>query len=95
LKVDREKSSLSPEVVRGVTSGLFELAAGETLKLRVFVDGSMVEVFANGRACLTARVYPTRADSLGLGLVTRGGSARHLHLGVWKMGAISKDRLTT
>jgi len=95
LKVDQEKSSLSPEEVRGVTSGLFELAAGETLKLRVFLDGSVVEVFANGRACLTDRVYPTRADSLSLGLVTRGGSARHLHLDVWQMRAISKDRLTT
>ncbi len=55
----------------------------------------MIEVFANGRACLTGRVYPTRADSLGLGLVARGGSARLFSLSIWEMRPISPDRLTT
>jgi len=95
LKADYERSSLSTEVDRRVQSGQFELGEGETLKLRVFLDGSVIEVFANGRACLTARVYPTRPDSLGVGLVARGGNAQLKSLDVWEMRPISKDCLTS
>lgn len=38
----------------------FELAAGEGLELRIFLDRSVLEVFANGRQCITQRIYPTR-----------------------------------
>lgn len=44
------------------------LAAGEPLELRIFVDGSVVEVFANGRWCKTLRAYgpaPDAAAALG------------------------------
>ena len=44
----------------------FELGEGETLRLHIFLYRSVLEVFANGRQCLTQRIYPTRADSLGL-----------------------------
>ena len=47
----------------------------ETLQLRIYVDKSVVEVFANSRQCITQRVYPTRADSIGVRLVSRGGHA--------------------
>jgi len=33
--------------------------------MHVFLDGSVIEVFANGRAA-TTRVYPTRPDSVGI-----------------------------
>jgi beta-fructofuranosidase len=46
------------------------LAPGEPLDLRVFVDRSVVEVFANGRACHTLRVYPKAANR-------RVGVSRH------------------
>jgi beta-fructofuranosidase len=42
------------------------LAPGEPLKLRVFLDKSVVEVFANGRQCAAVRVYPSLADSVGV-----------------------------
>ncbi|MCY2932507.1 MAG: glycoside hydrolase family 32 protein, partial [Planctomycetota bacterium] len=35
-----------------------ELSPGEPLTLRVFLDRSVVEVFANRRVCLTERLYP-------------------------------------
>jgi len=41
----------------------FELEDGETLKLRIFIDKSVLEVFANGRQCITQRLYPSRKDS--------------------------------
>ena len=49
---------------------------------------SVIEVFANGRACITARVYPSRPDSLGVQLFARGGTARPRSLDVWEMDSI-------
>jgi beta-fructofuranosidase len=46
----------------------FELAAGEPLKLRVFVDKSVVEVYANDRQAICRRVYPKGKASLEVNL---------------------------
>jgi beta-fructofuranosidase len=54
----------------------------------VFVDHSVIEVFANGHTCLASRVYPTRPDSLGVELFATGASARLAALDVWQMAAI-------
>jgi beta-fructofuranosidase len=53
--------------------------------LHVFLDRSIVEVYANERACLTARIYPSRTDSLGVNLFSRDGSARVRALDVWEL----------
>ncbi|RVX40110.1 binding-protein-dependent transport system inner membrane component [Nonomuraea polychroma] len=42
------------------------------LRLRVFVDRSMVEAYADERRSITTRSYPTRPDALGVTLVTHG-----------------------
>ena len=63
----------------------FTLMDKETLHLRIYVDKSVVEVFANGRQCITQRVYPTRADSTGVRLVSRGGQAHFRSIQAWEM----------
>ena len=63
--------------------GPLELAEGEPLKLRVFIDKSVVEVFANGRQCVAVRVYPQRKDSLGVSLHAAGGDAVLRRLDAW------------
>jgi beta-fructofuranosidase len=93
--VEREHSSLSSEVDRGPQGGSFTLAENETLKLRIFLDASVIEIFANDRACLTSRVYPSRPDSLSVGTLAKGGNARLKTQDVWEMRPISPDRLTT
>jgi beta-fructofuranosidase len=50
----------------------------------------VIEVFANDRACLTARIYPTRPDSLGVGLFAHGGAAHLLTAGIWQMAHIGR-----
>ena len=62
-----------------------ELAPTENLKLRVFLDKSVLEVFANGRQCITQRIHPTRPDSKGLALFSRGGKVMVKSLKVWDM----------
>lgn len=84
LKVDTTRSSLT-EGPKSVEAGPFELKADEPLKLRVFVDKSVVEVFANGRQAVMRRIYPSRPDSVGVELFSNGGPARVATLEAWDM----------
>jgi beta-fructofuranosidase len=86
LKIDTTKSSLG-EGPKSVEAGPFELRPGEPLRLRVFVDKSVVEVFANDRQAVMRRIYPTRADSLGVMLFSRDGAVAVKRLEAWDMAA--------
>ena len=59
-------------------------------KLRVFLDGSGLEVFVNDRETLTTRLYPVREDSDGLRLWAEGG-VRVNRLQVYEMGSAYSD----
>ena len=92
LTIRCAESSLDLAQNRELQRGMLPLAADEPLRLHVFVDNSVIEVFANGRTVLTARIYPTRADSTGawLGVVSQWGNGRcHLkRLDVWEIEKI-------
>ena len=63
----------------------FELPGGESLELRIFLDRSVLEIFANRRQCVTHRTYPTRDDSLGMRVFTRGAQADVRSVDIWDM----------
>ena len=84
LKINTTKSSLG-EGPKSVEGGPFELKPDESLKLRVFVDKSVVEVFANDRQAVMRRVYPTRNDSQGVVLFSRGGATEVESIKTWDM----------
>jgi beta-fructofuranosidase len=66
----------------------FELPKGELLTLRIFVDRSIVEVFAGGRQCVALRVYPQRPDSVGVSLSAQNPDALLRRLDAWQMKSI-------
>ena len=83
LQIDVSESSLSGDVwARSSEIGPISLSGGEPLDLRIFIDRSVIEVFANDRQCLTLRVYPERDDSCGVSVFSRGSDARLLSLGL-------------
>lgn len=84
LRLDRTRASLDSSVDAGEKSGPVPMSEGR-VRLRVLVDRSAVEIFANGRP-LTARAYPT----LGGGHVTLSatGSVRLLSFDAWTMADI-------
>lgn len=88
LSIDRAHSSTDPTAAKDTRSAPLKLATGEDLNLRVFVDRSVLEVFANGRTCLTSRIYPSRADSVGVDAFAEGGPARIVTLDAWAMKPI-------
>ena len=64
----------------------FELADGENLTLRIFVDKSMVEVFANDRQAAVAW-HESSPERLRIGLYSRGGDST-ARVKAWKMRSI-------
>jgi beta-fructofuranosidase len=49
------------------------------------VDKSVVEVFANDRQAVARRIFPSRKDSTGVVLFSKGGSAKVMVLKAWDM----------
>jgi beta-fructofuranosidase len=80
LSLDRSRSSLDDSVDATPLAGVVGLE-GDTVRLRVVVDHSALEAFANGIP-LAARAYPTRDDALRVSVDVDGAAAT---LRVWRM----------
>ncbi len=74
LKVDTRKSGLGFGR-KIIEEAPFELKKGEPLVLRVFMDKSIIEVFANDRQAIARMVYPTLGGR-GVKVFSKGGSTR-------------------
>lgn len=66
----------------------FALEKGERLRLRIFLDGYLLEAFANGRQCVTQMIFPARPDSLRVKAAVWGGEAVIRSVDAWDMGPI-------
>ena len=90
ISIESSNSSILPDVsVRPPEMAPFLLEPNENLNLRVFIDKSVVEVFANGKQVVAMRIYPGREDSLGVSLRSRGNKdAKLVSLDAWQMKSI-------
>jgi len=84
LFVDTRRSStrMGKHVIE---SGPLTLRSNEMLRLRVLVDKSVVEAFANDRQAVCRRIYPSRRDSVGVKVFAEGGAARVYSASAWEM----------
>lgn len=85
LNIDRRRSSADQDTQAAPAGHACLLGSDKTLRLRVLLDRSVLEVFTADGVCLTSRIYPTRRDSLGLALEATGGTARLAGLDMWDM----------
>jgi beta-fructofuranosidase len=93
IGVDRAHSSLIKEFTNYTHAGYFkpyQIAQGknssstETIDLTIFVDGSLIEVYANDRFALTSRIYPSREDSTGISLFAgEGVNVEYSRIEIW------------
>jgi beta-fructofuranosidase len=101
VSLDGTRSSISPDVwIRPPERAVMEqgprnwdsapdaTAPGKPVRLRVFLDRSVVEVFVNEKLYLATRVYPVRQDSLGVSLKAQGQDAVLKSLDAWQMHSI-------
>ncbi len=63
------------------------LGARGAFNVRVFVDGSVVEVFVNDHACLTLRCYPTQLTALRVELVASAPGVALSAASWWPLGS--------
>ncbi|CAM4088542.1 glycoside hydrolase family 32 protein [Paenibacillus alkaliterrae] len=72
----------------GVSAAPLQPAADGRVQLRLFIDRSSVELFANdGRIVITNRLYPDPAN-VGIKFFARGGSAVIETLDAWELSSI-------
>jgi beta-fructofuranosidase len=88
LRLDRTRSSLDPAVDVEDKSGPVPMPDGR-VRLRVLVDRSAVEIFANGKP-LTARIYPTLGGER-VRLTATKGSVRLLSFDAWTMAGVFEE----
>ncbi|MFP4501456.1 MAG: glycoside hydrolase family 32 protein [Candidatus Hydrogenedentota bacterium] len=83
-----EYDNIAHRLSAGEHSGDFQVLPGEDeLKLHVFLDKSVIEVYANGRAALTTRIYPDE-NAQGIALYSKGRPATVRSVDVWNLGSI-------
>jgi beta-fructofuranosidase len=85
LFIDIQRSSSQGMGLKTVEAGPFRLYGAELLSLRVLIDKSVIEVFANNRQGVLRRIYPSHPESVQVKLFSEGGAARVHSLIGWEM----------
>jgi sucrose-6-phosphate hydrolase SacC (GH32 family) len=71
----------------GATTAPLELGAGEDIRLRIFVDRGIVEVFANDRQAVMRR-HDYAPQDVGVCLLSEGGATEIREAVGWQMRAV-------
>ncbi|KAH8904767.1 Arabinanase/levansucrase/invertase [Coniochaeta sp. PMI_546] len=84
ITIDRSRSSLLNLGTSTPDSGPFRLLPGEDLRVRLFVDVSLVEIYVNDRFALTSRVYPSLETSVHTSYDLGSFDERHVQFQCWE-----------
>jgi beta-fructofuranosidase len=85
LTVNRDHSGSEDGSETFANTAPHSLVPGETLQLRILLDGSVLEVIANGRTSICSRIYPSHASSQGVRVF---GSGTLKAMSAWPMASI-------
>jgi sucrose-6-phosphate hydrolase SacC (GH32 family) len=90
IQIDYRKASLRDDLIYHqhprVQAAPFDFKQGEGVKLRVFLDHSVLEIFAGDQRYMAPRIFPSHPDALGVKLFSRGGPTVVRCLRAWQMG---------
>ncbi len=84
LQVQRQYERDDPEIDSERQGIVHTLDSGESLQLRILVDGSVLELIANGRTRITSRFYPSSLDKACLQVLS---PAAVLRLDTWQLSS--------
>jgi beta-fructofuranosidase len=75
--------------VDGITVPIKEWEQGDRLKMQIFIDRQLVEIFINGgRYCVSRKVRVENIKGDYIALSRLGGTARLISLDIWKLKSI-------
>ncbi len=86
VQVDTTASSLANDTASEFVRA--QHVSDGSICLRVFLDRSVLEVFADDRTCVTARLYPTRPDAFEVALEAEGAAVDVEVFRSWHLGSI-------
>jgi beta-fructofuranosidase len=86
MVVDQAKSSLKKDIPLRKRKGAYPLTEMQPVDFHIYIDGSVVEVFINGKDAFTTRIFPLRNESNQVEVFTEGGDIR-VEAAVWKLKA--------
>ncbi|PIN04493.1 Beta-fructofuranosidase (invertase) [Handroanthus impetiginosus] len=93
---DHSRSSEATDVDKAIYGSIVPVLEGEKLSMRILVDHSIVESFAQGgRTCITSRLYPTKAvnEDAQIFLFNNATDASiNASLQIWEMSAACQRR---
>lgn len=84
IVVDRTKSSMDTTLRGPLISERFVLPDTKEIEWRVFIDGSVIEVFINNESAFTTRIFPTNKESKYVDFFVKGGTA-NATVNVWEL----------
>lgn len=84
IVVDRTMSSEDSTLRGPVVSEKFLLANAKEINWKIFIDGSVLEVFINNASAFVSRIFPTGKDSNHVDLFAKGGAAS-ASVTIWKL----------
>lgn len=85
LLVDLTRSNKNEQIRKEIESGDYKLNKNEPVELHLFIDGSVVEGFINGKDAFTTRIFPEFENSNEVELFSEGGSLNLLEMKVWEL----------
>ena len=88
LSLDRTRSSLDPNVDTVELHGKLRAHRTDGVDLRIIIDHSILEIFADEELALTARIYPTCSDALRVNVESGVEQAIITQLDAWTMADI-------
>lgn len=90
IVIDKTQSTLTAGFEEsGIYSDVYdESVFGKPEKFQVFIDHSIISVFINDKAVFSNRIYPSRSDSTGLYLYSKGASTQFTKVEVYQLDAI-------
>ncbi len=89
--VDRRKSSKDVTLQGTRVSQKFTLDDSKQITWRIFIDGSVVEVFINNEAAFVTRMWPVSPASNQVDLFAEGGAAL-ASVNIWKLALNHEDQ---
>jgi beta-fructofuranosidase len=87
LSVDTRVSSLNPLAHGDLKEAPLDNLQGEPLELRLFLDGSVLEVYANHTVVISSRLYPTNMKGLRLFICAKNNHFKVEKLQIWELGS--------
>lgn len=83
LLVDLTHSSKKEQPNKRIESGDYKLNKNEPVELHLFIDGSVVEGFINGKDGFTTRIFPEYENSNDVEIFAEGGNILLKELTLW------------